>query len=254
MDPPSLILVASLTDFLSPMLEFVDGLKHGHPVLFAGLIGFISGLVLSIPVGPVNLTIMNEGARRGFKWAALIGFGATVMEVIYCFVAFTGFASFFTRGYVKAAMELFTFVFMLFLGIKFLMAKSVHASVQLGATASKIEERLEERLHPHSAFTTGFVRVMGNIGVFAFWIVLAANFISREWVTPDWPGKLACVAGVALGTSLWFAVLSFGASRGQGKFSEKTLLRMEHFSGIALLALALIHGCQIIWQMAHHKM
>src|SRR5438045_2757489 len=102
---------------------------------------------------------MNEGARRGFKWAMLISLGATVMEVIYCFIAFTGFASFFTHGYVKAAMELFSFVFMLFLGIKFLMAKSIRAPVQLGAIADKFGERIEERLHPHSAFMTGFVRV-----------------------------------------------------------------------------------------------
>src|SRR5260221_6994525 len=97
------------------------------PLVLAGLTGFLSGLLLSIPVGPVNLTIINEGARRGFKWAALIGLGATVMEVIYCAIAFTGFASFFTQGYVKAAMELFSFVFMLFLGVKFLLAKSIPA-------------------------------------------------------------------------------------------------------------------------------
>ena len=63
------------------------------PILIAVLTGLISGLLLSIPVGPINLTILNEGARRGFKWAALIGLGATAMEVIYCFIAFTGFAS-----------------------------------------------------------------------------------------------------------------------------------------------------------------
>jgi len=28
---------------------------------------------------------------------------------------------------------------------------------------------------------------------------------------------------------------------------------MEHLSGIGLLALAVIHGGTIIWQMAHHK-
>ena len=43
-----------------------------HPILIAALTGFLSGLVLSIPVGPVNLTIINEGARRGFRWAMLI--------------------------------------------------------------------------------------------------------------------------------------------------------------------------------------
>jgi threonine/homoserine/homoserine lactone efflux protein len=223
------------------------------PILVAGLTGLISGLLLSIPVGPINLTILNEGARRGFKWAALIGLGATVMEVIYCFIAFTGFASFFTQGYVKAAMELFSFVFMLFLGVKFLLSKSVQVRpVNLGAAADRIEAHLAERLHPRSAFMTGLVRVMGNVGVLVFWIILAANFISREWVTPDWPGKLTCVAGVAVGTGGWFAGLSWVVSLGQGRLSEKTLLRMEHGSGVGLLVLALIHGGTIIWQM-HNK-
>src|SRR2546430_8451833 len=111
-----------------------------HDVLFAALIGFLSGFILSIPVGPVNLTILNEGARRGFAWALLIGLGATTMEVIYCFIAFTGFASFFTKGYVQAAMELFSFVFMLFLGVRFLLAKSaVIPPVHFGVTADRIE-------------------------------------------------------------------------------------------------------------------
>jgi threonine/homoserine/homoserine lactone efflux protein len=229
-----------------------------HDVLFACLVGFLSGFILSIPVGPINLTIMNEGARRGFLWAAMIGAGATAMEVIYCFVAFTGFASFFSRGYVKAAMELFTFVFMLFLGIKFLLAKTVEATVHLGGPAHKIDARLaaelEGRLHPRSAFMTGLVRVMGNVGVLVFWVIMAANFISREWVTPDWPGKLACVTGVAMGTGLWFLGLSWAVSLGHGKFSDKTLLRMEHLSGVGMLVLAIIHGVTIVWQMAHHRL
>src|SRR6266436_9638253 len=139
-------------------------------ILLAVGVGYISGLLLSMPVGPVNLTIMNEGARRGCLWAFLIGLGATAMQVIYCFIAFTGFASFFARGYIKAAMELFSFVFMLFLGTKFLMAKSVQAPIHFGMTADKLEERIGQRLHPTSAFMTGFVRVMGNLGVLVFWV------------------------------------------------------------------------------------
>jgi threonine/homoserine/homoserine lactone efflux protein len=225
-------------------------MENWSPILLAALTGFVSGLLLSIPVGPINLTIVNEGARRGFKWAALIGLGATAMEVIYCFIAFTGFASFFSHGYVKAIMELASFVFMLYLGIKFLLCKSVDMpAVNLGSAADCIESHIGERFHPRSAFMTGLVRVMGNVGVLVFWIILAANFISREWVTPDWPGKLACVTGVALGTGLWFIGLSWLISLGHGRFSAKTLLRMEHISGVCLLVVALIHGGTIVWQM-----
>jgi len=58
---------------------------------------------------------------------------------------------------------------------------------------------------------------------------------------------------VALGVGVWFVGLCWVVSLGYGKFSEKTLLRMEHISGICMLVLALIHGGTITWQMAHHK-
>ena len=223
------------------------------PILLSALTGFLSGMLLSVPVGPVNLTIINEGTRRGFLRAMLVGLGAATMDLIYCTIAFTGFSSFFGIRMVKASMEVFSFVFMLFLGVKFLSAKTVIAPTQLGAAASRIEERIGEKLHPHSAFMTGFVRVLGNLGVLLFWIVLAANFLSRDWVDDTLAGKSACIAGVAVGANLWFFALSYMSSRGQGRLSEQTLLRMEHFSGICLLVLGLYHGGHIAWQLARHR-
>ena len=230
------------------------GWETTQALLFSGLTGLVAGILLCIPVGPINLTILNEGARRGFKWAFFIGLGATAMEVIYCAIAFTGFAALFTNRYVKASMELFSFVFMLFLGIKFVLAKSVSAPLHISKAADKLEVRIEERFHPHSAFMTGLVRVAGNVGVLLFWIILAANFISRDFVEPTWNSKIACVIGVGLGTGLWFTGLSWGVSLGHGRISEKTLLRMEKISGVGLLFMALMHGANIAWQMAKHKM
>jgi threonine/homoserine/homoserine lactone efflux protein len=223
-------------------------------IVVPAITGFISGMLLSIPVGPVNLTIMNEGARRGFAWAAMIGLGATLMEVLYCTIAFTGFSTLFGNRVVKASMELFSFVFLLFLGTKFLLAKTVVSPTHISKATDRIEERIEEKLHPHSAFMTGFVRVLANPGVLLFWIILAANFISREWVLPTWPSKLTCIGGVALGTGVWFLGLSYAVSLGHGKFGEKTLLKMERLSGVGLIVIALMHGAHIIWQMAHHKL
>ena len=58
---------------------------------------------------------------------------------------------------------------------------------------------------------------------------------------------------MAGGTGVWFSGLSYAVSRGHGKFTEKTLLRMEHFSGVCMLALAVIQGAHMVWQMAKHK-
>ena len=222
-------------------------------MLRAAITGFLGGFIVSIPTGPVNLTILNEAARRGFKWAALISIGATLMEVVYCFIAFTSLGSLFqTNDYMKAGMELVSFVFLLYLGIRFLRADTVRTAVQFGKAADRIGEKIEERLHPHSAFMTGFVRVLANPGVLVFWVVFAAFYISRGIVIADWPGKLTCVGGVALGTAMFYLTLSFCGSRGYGRWSDRTLLRMEHFSGVCLLALAAIHGFRIIWEMVQH--
>jgi len=230
-------------------------MSDSHPILLSALTGFIFGLLLSMPIGPVNLTIINSAAQRGFKYAVLIGLGAATMDVIYCTIAFTGFSSFFGIRIVKTSMEVFTFVFFLFLGVKFLTAKTVVAPTQLGDTASRIEKRIDEKLHPHSAFMTGFARVMGNLGVLLFWIVLAANLLSRDWVDDTTAGKAACIACVALGAITWFSALSYYvARRGYGQFSEQTLLRMERFSGVCLLFIGLYDGGHIAWQLAKHRL
>jgi len=217
------------------------------PIVVSALTGFVSGFLLSVPIGPINLTIINEGARRGFLFAGLIALGSTLMEVIYCAIAFTGFSSYFGNHFVKAAMELFSFAFMLFLGVKFLVVKSIPAH-------TKIEEKLEEKLHPHSAFMMGLVRTMGNPGILVFWIILAANFISREWVMPDLHCKTACIAGVGVGAGVWLVGLAWAVSLGHRKFGEKTLLKMERFSGLCLLGLAVAHGLHIAWKMTKDKM
>jgi len=222
-------------------------------ILMALITGIVSGLVLSMPVGPVNLTILNESTRRGFFAGMLVGLGASSMELIYCAIAFTGFTQFFEVRMIKTSMEVFSFVFFLFLGMKFLRAQNLQAPTEFGKAAQRFTARVDEKFQPESAFMMGFARVMGNFGVLFFWIVLAANFLSRDWVADTLAAKAACIAGVAAGTNTWFCGLSFAASRGHGRLSEPALLRMERFSGLCLLGLGVIEGIHIGWQLANHK-
>lgn len=213
-------------------------------ILLAGVIGLLSGFVVSIPVGPINLAIINEGATRGFRWAVLIGLGALSMDVIYCGIAFAGFSGLFTSRVWHATIELLSFLAMLYLGAKYLWVADLPAT-------TKGVERVEHRLHPHTAFMTGFVRVLGNPGILLFWITLSATFISHEWIDDVWPSKLACVIGMSAGAFAWFVFLSFVVSLGHGRFSKKTLVRLSHFSGASLLLVACFIGWRLIKLLAH---
>ena len=207
--------------------------------LTAIVTGCVAGFLVSIPVGPINLAIINEGARRGFRWALMIGLGSVLMESIYCGLALTGFAAFLHLPFVKSTMELLSFLFLLFLSWKYFSAKSIPEHVHSA-------DVIEQKIHPRSAFGVGFVRVLGNPSVLLLWVTLTGTFLAHDWVdrTPD--DRIGCVLGVATGATLWFLLLSWAVSKGHGKFSPRVLLRMEHVSGAILLLAALWIGSQII--------
>jgi len=141
---------------------------------------------------------------------------------------------------------LISFLLMLYLGFKFLLASSIPEK-----TASA--ERFEQRWHLHSAFWVGFSRVLLNPNVLLGWITLSATFLAHDWVDTSGHERLACVIGVGLGAGLWFFLLSHAVSRRHRQISAATLLRMEHYSGVFLLTVALCMGINIIYQLAMRR-
>ena len=67
-----------------------------------------------------------------------------------------------------------------------------------------------------------------------------------------WQSRGACWAGVAFGCFSWFTLLSYLVSRGHGKFSTGTLLRMSQISGASLLVMAIVIGVRLIKLLARH--
>jgi threonine/homoserine/homoserine lactone efflux protein len=213
-------------------------------LLLSLVTGMISGFMVSVPVGPINVTILNEGPHQGFRWGFLIGLGAVVMEVTYCGIAFAGFSNLFDSKLMRAAMELISVMLVFYLGVKYMLA---HTLVATPPSA----ERLAARLHPHTAFMTGFVRVLCNPMVLLFWITLSATFVAHEWVEPNWTSKSVFLAGVAAGALAWFVMLSFIVTRGLRRFSAETLVQLSRLSGVMLVAVALVIGFRLIGLLAH---
>ena len=209
-------------------------------ITLAGGLGLLAGFITSALGGPINVTIVNESARSGFLRSFLIAVGAVVMETIYCGVAFAGFSSFFLTRNVQAAMQLASFVLVLWLGIKYLLAGHVPG-----------EERgmalVEKRLHPHTAFWIGFVRVLANPGVLLLWLGITASLLSHGVLDPHWRARMTFCGGVALSGLIWFAGVSWGVSRGHRRFSGSVLRRISQASGVVLLVTAVV----IAYRLTH---
>src|ERR1039458_10792603 len=74
---------------------------------------------------------------------------------------------------------------------------------------------------------TGFVRVLGNLGVLLAWVVWSAFLLAHDWVDEALAARAACVGGGFTGAVLWFVILSYGISRGHGD-RKSTRLNSSH--------------------------
>ena len=219
-------------------------MEESYSLVIALFTGLVFGFIGCIPVGPINVTILNEGANRGLWWALMIGAGALAMDIIYFGIAFAGFSQLFDSHYFRVSVEFISFLLMLVLGWKYLRAQD------LPRTPHPIES-IEQRFHPHTAFMIGFVRVLGNPAVLLYWLAMSTNFISHGLVANNLRAKTVCGVGNFIGGMIWFSILSFAVSRGHGKFSNKTLLRMAHFSGLSLLLTAVYFGYRLYKTLGH---
>lgn len=211
--------------------------------MVSALLGWMAGFVTSIPGGPVNATIVAEAPRRGLRWVVFLVFGAVTMDAIYCWFAFAGFARFFESHWIRATMELVSFLLMLWLGFKYVRGTPIPGE-------QRMEHFVQERFHPHTAFWMGFLRVLGNPGVLLLWITVAATVLSREWVENRWASKWAFIGAMAVGSFNWFTLVGWGVTRGQGRFEERTLKRFEQGSGVFLLLVAAVVGWRLVQLLA----
>ena len=210
--------------------------------LDAGL-GVLAGFITSALGGPINVTIVNESARSGFLRAFLIAAGAVLMETIYCVVAFAGFSSLFLSHTVQAVMQLTSFVLVLWLGLKYLLAGHVPGE-------GRVERMVEKRLNPHTAFWIGFVRVLANPGVLLLWLGITASLLSHGALDPTWASKGVFCAGVAASGLVWFAGVSAAVARGKGRFSVQLLRTISKASGIVLLITAVVIAVRLVQLLA----
>ena len=195
--------------------------------------GFACGFVVSIPVGPVNLAVINQALRRGFSRAFLVGLGAACAETIYATALLAGHSSILDQPMIRDALRVVAVVVIAVIALRSLLLKPKPLEAS-EATA----ERVDERWHHPRAFLLGFLLTISNLMLVVLWATLSAVLFAREWVQAAAADRAACSAGVLLGCSLWFFLLAWFVSRAHRRITPRTLLLLTRVCGVVLLVFA----------------
>ncbi len=231
-------------------------------MIIALIIGFITGWLISMPIGPVNATAISRTLQFGFKFGATVGVGAAIMDFIYCAGAAQIHEFLSQSPIINLVFQSVGFLVLLWLGVKLFKIKETPA-VEIDKKTHLKEENAEhrlERLHVNQSslvgsFLIGVVLYASNVAGVPEWIFIS-GFWRENGVLGNGLGyNLMFATGAGLGTAGWFFTLVRYFSKRKSAFKPHTIFLINRFSSIAMLAFGVYFGYQIIfatkWALVH---
>lgn len=155
--------------------------------MIALVVGIGLGIVTGLPVGVINVAIIEAASAGRSAFARRLGVGGALADAIHAAVAFVG-----VGRVVEERPEW-----------KLAMALVTAAVIALYAT-KVIRRRRGKGTEPTRGITTGFLLTLPNPGALAAWIAVAAVL----WPTIEPVDALVLAAGVGAGSALWFTALA----------------------------------------------
>jgi threonine/homoserine/homoserine lactone efflux protein len=198
--------------------------------------GIVCGFIVSVPVGPVNLTVINRALCKGFLSAFLAGLGAVLAETIYAAAMLAGHTTILDMPVVRDVMRVAAVLLIAAVGVKSLLYKEERVEARDAAVVAKVDDRWH---HPR-AFMLGFLLTISNLLLVVLWATLSTVLYAREWVSADSASRWVCTTGVFVGGSIWFFLLAFFVSRAHRRVKPIVLTYLVRSCGVVFLVFAVL--------------
>lgn len=229
-------------------------------MIFAILLGFVTGWAISMPVGPVNATAILRTLHYGWKHGLAVGFGAAVMDIIYCGGATQINAYLLNSPLINLIFQCVGFFLLLFLGIKSLLPSTEKKELMTDKDEAKEElaEKRVEKLHVKqgsiiSSALLGVVLYASNIASLPEWVFITSFLRQEHWLDQGYSASISFAIGAGIGTAGWFFLLTKYFSKKKATIKQKTLHTINRFAGIAMLLFGIYFGYQIIFKTDWEK-
>ena len=183
------------------------------------------GLAVAAPLGPIGLLCINRALERGF-WAGVAGgLGTALADAIYACLAAIGFSALTaTLATLAPWLKLAGGLFMLWLGWK---------GLRPNPHRSPTHARTNDFRGLSGTIASTFLLTLTNpVTIFSFAALFAGLGLTDA---PGTANALAVVAGVFLGSLLWWFLLSGGVALAQRRLPEGFSLCVSRMSGAVLM-------------------
>jgi threonine/homoserine/homoserine lactone efflux protein len=207
--------------------------------------GILLGFAIAAPVGPIGVLCIRRTLAEGRGIGLVSGLGAATADAFYGFVG--GFGLTFVSSFLieqQAAFRLVGGLFLLYLGIKTLLARPAPREGTAPSPSARIQpDQAGGFLAAY--FSTLFLTLSNPATILSF----AAIFAGAGLVTGSHEigAAFGLVLGVFSGSALWWLLLSSLVSVFRKRVSDRGLVWVNRLSGILITGFGLAALGSLIW-------
>ena len=192
------------------------------------LIGIAAGALTGVPIGPVNVAVIDAAYRHTLRRAIAVGMGGALADGVYACAGLVGIAPILNR-YELVKPILFTISGLVLLVYGFFTARSQPVAPAADGSASK--DKMEPSRELREGFTVGLLLIILNPAAIVTWVVIMGSIIPEP---PSTAHGIACALGVMGGSFAWFALVAYLTQKGKSVLGEKAAW-IPRLVGVALM-------------------
>ena len=193
--------------------------------------GIVIGLMVSVPLGPMGVLIIQKTLQKGALAGFVAGMGAAFADLFYATVAAFGL------GVVLNAIQSHELILQIIGGI-FLVI--VGATIYFGNPLKQIrmKKRGSKKGLLGDFLTLFFLTVSNPVAIVVFMAVFAGASVFGD--TPSLRVEMFVLLGILLGGGLWWYTLSTLVNLFRKKFRLRVLIRINRVSGIVITLIGVL--------------
>lgn len=190
------------------------------------------GLLISAPMGPIGMLVIQRTLNKGRTAAFVTGLGASLSDLIYCLL--TGLGLSFVTDFIESNQNVLQIIGSIVLIIYAIYLFRNNPSRQLKPSTDHTNTYWKD-------FITGFLFTFSNPLILFFIIGLFARFNFLDYVFEYYHyfvGYLAIITGAVI----WWFLITFFVNKVRAHFNMRSLWLINRIIAVILMIMATI-GC-----------
>jgi threonine/homoserine/homoserine lactone efflux protein len=202
-------------------------------VLMFLVIGVLAGALTGVPIGPVNVAVIDASYRHTMRRAMMVGLGGACGDLLYSGLGVLGVTPILEK-YPSVPPILYAVSGVVLLVYGFMTARSQPPVAPAPPVEGEhIDHAANARKEMWQGFTVGLALIVLNPAAIVTWVVLMGPLIPKATHLDG----VACAIGVFIGSFGWFSLVAYLTHKGKHVLGDKAAW-IPRVIGIGLMVYA----------------